>query len=598
MTAALTPVPKIQFFADDGTPLVGGKLYSYAAGTTTPLATYTTYAGTVANTNPVILDSRGEANVWLGAGPYKLALYDADNALIWTVDNITPEGDASLVTYLPAGAGAVVTTVQAKLRESVSVKDFGAVGDGVTDDTAALQAAITYIKANGGTLLVPAGTYVTGPLAIGSATKSYRLEGAGANATIFKHINGAGTLMNAAASSVGYTLFGFQIDCQYSVYASASANHGIAIVDTNNVIVEQVNVKDFKNSGVLIYATVVNTYKNCQMIDVNGDGLGNSANGLLFAEMDSCGFVRCSMTGASKNVAIADPGYGLQFKNNCRYCYMNDCWVENCTAGVGMGSSTSTQGATQCTLNNVRIRDCLTGLVMAYNQLNAYSNFVIDMTSSNVGTYPGENAVDIQASATNNTISNFVVKNVRAARSAVIVRSGATDNTFEIAELDNINTTGVLASFIAGAQYNVAKLSRMTNPRVRTGGIRSMISWGAASDFNTFIYDGYTFQDLLVIASGAIVLRNVITTQYVVVDTEGSAATDDLDTITGSGISGQIVILSTNSSVRDVTVKYNTGNILLNGSVDFTLDSQNDTLSLMWNAATSKWIEIGRGNNA
>lgn len=162
MTAALTPVPKIQFFANDGTPLVGGKLYSYAAGTTTPLATYTTYAGNVANTNPVILDSRGEANVWLGANVYKLALYDADNALIWTVDNITPEGDASLVTYLPAGAGAVVTTVQDKLRESVSVKDFGAVGDGVTDDTAAIQAAINYIgAAGGGTVRLPKSVYKT-----------------------------------------------------------------------------------------------------------------------------------------------------------------------------------------------------------------------------------------------------------------------------------------------------------------------------------------------------------------------------------------------------------------------------------------------------
>lgn len=89
MTAALTPTPKIQFFADDGTPLVGGKLYTYAAGSTTPLATYTSYEGISANTNPVILDSRGEANVWLTGVLYKLALYDADDALIWTVDNIS-----------------------------------------------------------------------------------------------------------------------------------------------------------------------------------------------------------------------------------------------------------------------------------------------------------------------------------------------------------------------------------------------------------------------------------------------------------------------------------------------------------------------------
>ena len=87
--AALTPTAKMQFFKADGVPLVGGKLYTYTAGTTTPQVTYTDSSGGTANTNPVILDSRGEANIWLGGATYKFKLADANDVEIWTVDNIS-----------------------------------------------------------------------------------------------------------------------------------------------------------------------------------------------------------------------------------------------------------------------------------------------------------------------------------------------------------------------------------------------------------------------------------------------------------------------------------------------------------------------------
>ena len=67
--------------------------------------------------------------------------------------------DAIDVSYEPQGVGAVSTTVAAKLYETVSVKDFGAVGDGVTDDSAAIQAAWASIKSENGSLLFPKGTY-------------------------------------------------------------------------------------------------------------------------------------------------------------------------------------------------------------------------------------------------------------------------------------------------------------------------------------------------------------------------------------------------------------------------------------------------------
>ena len=160
-----------QFLDNSGVILSGGKLYSYAAGTTTPQTTYTSASGSTAHTNPIILNSAGRVatgEIWLTAGSsYKFVLYTSTDVLIATWDNITGINDTGIIAtnalnveYDPAGTGAVATNVQAKLRETVSVTDFGAVGDGVVDDTSAIQAGIDYLESlNGGVLYFPQGTY-------------------------------------------------------------------------------------------------------------------------------------------------------------------------------------------------------------------------------------------------------------------------------------------------------------------------------------------------------------------------------------------------------------------------------------------------------
>lgn len=106
MTAVVAQVPVISFTDSAGVPLAGGQLYSYVAGTTTPQVTYSDAAGTIPNTNPIVLNARGEALMWFGAGmSYKLVLKDASGNVLWTADGINNAAD-QLSTNLGATSGS------------------------------------------------------------------------------------------------------------------------------------------------------------------------------------------------------------------------------------------------------------------------------------------------------------------------------------------------------------------------------------------------------------------------------------------------------------------------------------------------------------
>lgn len=184
-TTYMMPEPRQRYYNNDGSLAAGCLLYTYAAGGSTPKATYTDSAGATPQANPIVLDAKGEAVIyWSGA--YKVDLKTAAGVQItgYPVDNVTPYGSlidtlrtdlaassgAGLVGFLQAGTGAVAETVQAKLRESVSVKDFGAVGNGAivagavtgTNDTTAINLAIAACGKTK-TLFFPDGLYIVTP---------------------------------------------------------------------------------------------------------------------------------------------------------------------------------------------------------------------------------------------------------------------------------------------------------------------------------------------------------------------------------------------------------------------------------------------------
>lgn len=126
MSVFLSPVggAGAQFFDNNGTPLAGGKLYSYAAGTTTPQVTYTTSAGNVAHTNPIVLDSAGRVpnggEIWLTFAPYKFVLHTSTNVLIATYDNIRGAGASEQIpeNFTGTGSQTIFTLAAAPYSEN------------------------------------------------------------------------------------------------------------------------------------------------------------------------------------------------------------------------------------------------------------------------------------------------------------------------------------------------------------------------------------------------------------------------------------------------------------------------------------------------
>jgi hypothetical protein len=205
--ATLSPLPIWQQFDDNGIPLDGALLYTYAAGTSTDKDTFTDSTGSVANLNPVVFDSAGRASIWLGTGAYRFILEDKNSNVIWEVDDIKGVDSVANVTSIsalrmlqsgqsdliyvagytlpgdggggwfkweaqnaeadnggtiiePDAAGSVGRWVRFIENNQINPRWFGAIGNGATNDTTSFTNASDFAYYNDYDLILDAGDYL------------------------------------------------------------------------------------------------------------------------------------------------------------------------------------------------------------------------------------------------------------------------------------------------------------------------------------------------------------------------------------------------------------------------------------------------------
>lgn len=347
MAVNLSPIGGVagQFFDNNGDPLTGGKIYTYAAGTTTPQVTYTSSTGGTPHANPIILDAAGRVpggEIWLSDGlQYKFILKTSSDVQIASYDNLSGinsnivgyaaksevqtatagqtvftlttidyqpgtntlsvfidgvnqyAGDsyvetnsttvtfsaglhvgaevkftttdilnngainAAAVAYDPPFSNSVATTAENKFAEVISVKDFGAVGDGIADDTAALVAAFS-AAASRQVVGVSGEIY-----RFTSALNIYAGDFNGQGCTLRKDFAGTGIVVTGG--SIYTYLRNFTLDTSVAQtatdYSAAASDHGINVTNTR-VEIYSVTCRGHKGAGFYLNQTAPNMNKS------------------------------------------------------------------------------------------------------------------------------------------------------------------------------------------------------------------------------------------------------------------------------------------------------------------------------------------------
>lgn len=314
MTEIVAPFQ--QFFDTSGAPLANGAIYIGAANLdaeTNPIAVFWDEALTISAPQPIrTLNGYPARNgapgrLYVNAASYSITVRNAQSRIMYSDLDVTvasslddfkaelaaPSG-SNLIGFLQSGANATFRTLQSKMRDAVSVDDFGAVGDGITDDTSAIQAAIA---SGAKRVFIPAGTYRT-TATISVSASGVMLQGEGPDATIITS-SANGPAIQVASGLIGVGFFDLQVT---RVAGTASSGlDGIRFVS----LTEQATIQRVKLSrhwiGLSLCATSYSFVQ--ELIALNNYSHGvQVANNATFAGLQ-WSFFKC--------LSQTNDGYGL-----------------------------------------------------------------------------------------------------------------------------------------------------------------------------------------------------------------------------------------------------------------------------------------------